>query len=389
MMYYQPTHLRQTREAVQKVHPHTREDWDNPQVTANLEVGKRLLQRLRTTPRTQLKEFTQSLKPMERHLLSGFVIDQDPTTRSLAIACMLLAPHIAQARHLWRAVTLYFGHETSRQACHLLKTLPTAGGKLTAAQQTFVQHFERGIEDALYTGWQRATAEKLTIDRLQDALDFQPRDALTDHLEDYFLTRAPREVWEAQPDEYLHTLYCKTNEETQFKTFLNAYARYTRHHHASASQNIQRLILELATQPTLRQRLKTDAPEVWQWCQVLLRQHEISLFFRYPADPERSRFWQDYVPRMRELHINDQERRLFMDFGAFGVVEFGDVGNAAYVYEAQDFQKLVARERSSTHQVVPNSRFKMKAKAIRSLDHRGGWQSIFHQYLHYWLTNLE
>ncbi|WP_028322551.1 hypothetical protein [Desulfatiglans anilini] len=97
---------------------------------------------------------------------------------------------------------------------------------------------------------------------------------------------------------------------------------------------------------------------------------------------DRAEFWKKFlnagfVERVREI-LN---REGFMiDFGSFGVIEFKNIGNAAYVYPRDIFVKYWNRSDSLTKAIM----FKQKSKTIKHRDllfwdgriiHKRGWQA--------------
>ena len=97
------------------------------------------------------------------------------------------------------------------------------------------------------------------------------------------------------------------------------------------------------------------------------------------GNDERSDFWKSYVEQ--EYIINAESilsnQGFMLDFGKFGVVEFKEIGNAAYVYPKAVFHEYWANAKRKYH----TSGFKDKEKTIKfsSWDgrvlHFEGWQS--------------
>jgi hypothetical protein len=90
----------------------------------------------------------------------------------------------------------------------------------------------------------------------------------------------------------------------------------------------------------LRQALRTNWPEVWGWLQQFILQ---AFFGQEPSgyNQERYAFWKKYASCIHDMHINRQAGRIFMNFGLVGVVEFLEVGNATYIYDTHQYQKMV------------------------------------------------
>jgi hypothetical protein len=105
---------------------------------------------------------------------------------------------------------------------------------------------------------------------------------------------------------------------------------------------------------------------------------EIESFF----EGERADFWREYVGLSM---VKDVQKILggegfMLDFGRFGVVEFKNVGNAAYVYSGDVFRKFWNR---ASFMDGPTSQFKDLIKTLRTSSlpgwdgrilHHHGWQ---------------
>lgn len=106
---------------------------------------------------------------------------------------------------------------------------------------------------------------------------------------------------------------------------------------------------------------------------------EVDSFF----EGERANFWRNYV---NEAKIKDVRQILagegfMLDFEYFGVVEFKNVGNAAYIYPSDMFRKYW---RGANYWTNDPSHFKDKSSTINSIKypawdgrilHFSGWQS--------------
>jgi len=106
----------------------------------------------------------------------------------------------------------------------------------------------------------------------------------------------------------------------------------------------------------------------------------IEAFF---GNDERSDFWKSYVEKGS---ISDAETILsnegfMLNFGKFGVVEFKEIGNAAYIYPSDVFREYW---RSSERRYHPSS-FKDMSRTIKTVNwdgrivHPQGWQQRAHQ----------
>lgn len=91
------------------------------------------------------------------------------------------------------------------------------------------------------------------------------------------------------------------------------------------------------------------------------------------GEDERYVFWYGYIKNLdaKLLHVN--ERQLFIDFGKFVVIEFRNIGNAAYVYRNNDFDKYF-RRLINRGTVYSDGNFKYRAVALERIIHSGNWQ---------------
>ena len=97
---------------------------------------------------------------------------------------------------------------------------------------------------------------------------------------------------------------------------------------------------------------------------------------------ERADFWKKYVPRnaVKRLNMILNGEGFLIDFGVIGVVEFKNIGNAAYIYPRNTFAGYWRRSEYSDR----SDDFKNREKTIRDksfpgwdgrIIHREGWQS--------------
>jgi len=71
----------------------------------------------------------------------------------------------------------------------------------------------------------------------------------------------------------------------------------------------------------------------------------IQQFFDRIRDPHgRFKFWKEFIDEIEEAEVVLADAAMLMDFGKFGVVEFSEKGNAAYVYRRITFQRFKMME---------------------------------------------
>jgi len=89
---------------------------------------------------------------------------------------------------------------------------------------------------------------------------------------------------------------------------------------------------------------------------------------------ERSLFWREFSNYIKDLVYNEENRILFMTFNKFTVIEFVDIGNAAYIYTNDIYSKYF-KKYSNTKDSIYNSILKDKEKSITKVNHKGSWQN--------------
>jgi hypothetical protein len=101
-------------------------------------------------------------------------------------------------------------------------------------------------------------------------------------------------------------------------------------------------------------------------------------FFGSAQDPaERFKFWEGYSGALIDLAFPRNRERVFMEFRGVVVVEFRDIGNAGYIYDASYasvMKKLVASD-------CAHAKCKDKNAARHRILHQSSWQANARRYL--------
>jgi hypothetical protein len=91
--------------------------------------------------------------------------------------------------------------------------------------------------------------------------------------------------------------------------------------------------------PFWRQVPEPVRDEFRRWTQ----EQTLAEFFTRVGDTGgRFQFWRQYSSRWVEVYAALDDRVMVIDFGSVGVVEFAQVGNAAYVYDGGDFHRILS-----------------------------------------------
>lgn len=124
-----------------------------------------------------------------------------------------------------------------------------------------------------------------------------------------------------------------------------------------------------------------DVPEsVVQKVRAYLIENDLRSFFMEHSDNERFQYWQKFSRNIDNTKKVNDPPIIAMFFNDFVAVEFGYVGNAAYFYEKESFNKYLLHE---MREGMRESYLKDKHAHyyINSLSHSGYWQSRFDQYM--------
>lgn len=95
----------------------------------------------------------------------------------------------------------------------------------------------------------------------------------------------------------------------------------------------------------------------------------MDIFF---SDNRRLVYWKKWLERVEDVWHVSSRQQLFLDFGSFGVIEFGETGNAAYFYEADVFRgelKSYANRNNSR-----SNTFLKHQDAMTKISHGGDWE---------------
>jgi hypothetical protein len=98
----------------------------------------------------------------------------------------------------------------------------------------------------------------------------------------------------------------------------------------------------------------------------------IKIFEIETDDPRRLKFWQKYIDYIKEIKfIPNVGQTIIMKFHTLDIVEFGEVGNACYIYENNYFNLEEINDKSGYKTV---NIFKDKYDAKNVITHQGNWE---------------
>ena len=101
--------------------------------------------------------------------------------------------------------------------------------------------------------------------------------------------------------------------------------------------------------------------------------HTLDIFFE---DQDRLIFWKKYIDSISDVYHVKKFQQLFMDFGYFVAIEFGQVGNAVYFYPKKYFKQNFSKY-TNEFSAVRNEYLKNRAYGFK-INHIGAWQYRTH-----------
>lgn len=103
------------------------------------------------------------------------------------------------------------------------------------------------------------------------------------------------------------------------------------------------------------------------------------------ADPERLVFWERFVEQFTALKMQNSPPVLCMCLKEFAIIEFGERGNAAYVYSMETYKLYFEKFFTGTYTIRNTSDLKDRDLATEILHHHSGWQFRASSWLNTWL----
>lgn len=311
-------------------------------------------------------------------------LDRDETIRSKAAAVVSHRPRSALLRHAWLSLLRYCPHRTLEGLVRsLLENLGEdvfiARCRGTKGAVEWLGH-ESVVEGLFRVFTRQATALKLDAYLFLHGLD--KSQGMYSSAWDFLMSSGDIDHFVREGgDRILLELLAATQQGERLARYCTRYLNIM-----AESGHLYTPILELilrrfgrpADGDTARHEdsfwtsvSDTGRAAFMQW----LMKREISEFF---SDDERSAFWASYVDNssLRRVKRLQHVDGFLLDFGAFGVIEFKEIGNAAYVYAKEAFAAYWDR----AYLMQRHTDFKDKTLTLRTwpndgrIFHHTGWE---------------
>lgn len=382
MFTFEPDQLRETVEKVQNDHPETFADYESPQF-ASTDFGKRLARRLEETPKDQLDDLIADLSPLERSLYCGLLHHDMELIRRRTLYGLTLETELADIRHLWKFFEQNFGTELTSIAAAVLVGIDDGSAELEPPQLDLCRAIVDG-DDPLGSFWQRLEQMDQVADHLESPSLVTAGTSLSIALDRYFFHRGWPTLWQAVPPVLFERKLEGMTTNQVVETIIQGW-RINEHLGFKGDAPWLDLFLEKLGVPrsTLWQMLADKNSEAAGWYKNVRIHRELHSFFERFSDNERLDFWKEFVPELDDVRADERHLRVFLDFGAFGFIEFAEKGNATYVYEAEDFRAL--RKKNFAQRPRLHAALKHRERSIERLTHQGHWQRKFRRKINHYL----
>lgn len=369
-MYFMPTRFARAVKKLAEKHPVRRSELDLADIINNSDLGRILRNKLRITPIPSLGQLLQTLTPFEKELLSPLALDTDQEIRHKVIRCLCIAPKNANPHHLWQSFMHFYDEISTDQLAMLMNSDSDLQMHWKPVQKEIIYGRESNPAVGLRLFWASTLQHRLTMNNALTVIDALRTSRFSVLAANFLLTYGDRSLWDLQGLQTIMQCYAAATQSIQLKTFVQGHKNY-----ASLSMNeiydnpvIMRLAEELRSDKSMFVALETFDEPAWSWYKKLRAWREIEAFFNATNDTDNERFvfWRDFRTHIQDADFNQQHSVLCMDFGNFGVIEFGDIGNAAYIYNPTDYKYF------STFQLPRD--MKDQDRALGRIIHRANWQ---------------
>lgn len=355
MKDFYPRKLRESLLAVREAHPDLGSALDGREDPKGTEAYKAL--RSKVLQADDLHTLLKSITTIERPILNWLLRDQSGQVRRIARQLAAISPTLFPTQRLWEALQI----EPDDQVIAELIALLVPRNDLEPLQRLLIEEYD------YFEFFQTLVNTKTSL-----ATAFKEASVYSGHLRNSVLVTGvvmgELEVWALYEESDLVWEIESLSDEELYTTCENFYEenKYASGHDLVEHEPV-RALLEYISYTILK-----DLPSAEQsWFKRLLILLELREFFSYDGNSERWDFWARYADQAQEIYCQHAERRLFIDFDTLGVIEFGEVGNAAYIYNIEDFRRLRRRAVLTT---MHHADLKDRNRALRII-HSKNWQA--------------
>ncbi len=373
MIFFEPEQLQEAEARVIKSHNFAASTIESSSVNET-RIGQRLIEKLKRQPNA--RKLVQGLSQLERRAFP-WLFQTDSGLIDIMSRCIAFDPTLMSTNAGWNLVVQMDPKFTNV----MLEALrhPYHQNNLTDLQRVVVA-LDLSSEVMAEQFWKTALIKYRFREAYLEAASLKKEDALTQYLDLLFLTHADKNDWQRSKIDDVKEQFKSVEHQKKMRGLVNLKKIFPDKGFSYTKSSLFQLAISVFFENEKTQKyMKRDNPEAYSWYKQALMKNSLSSFFEIYSDNERFQFWSQYLSGMKNLQADEEDGRLFLDFGNFGIIEFAAVGNAAYVYDSEYFQQLAQKNfaRSTKHIELKN-----KQRALHRIHHSKGWTSSARKWLY-------
>lgn len=386
MFTFKPKRLRKTAKQVKEDHPESMADYQSPEFVSS-DLGKQLAARLEATKESELKEFVDGLSSLERSLYCGLIHHDTQLLQRRVLYGLTLDAGLGDVRHLWTYFEKIFGHPLAEMTAQVLIGLPQAAEQLEHPQLELCRAVA-DERDGLGKFWLALQQQRRVEEELSNPSTYSAGSRIGVAARRYFYCKGWHGLWQSVSADTFRQYLTRLTQDKIVDAIIQGW-RIQKQRGSRDGAHWLKTYLELLGVPgsTLWELLRERSPEAANWYRQLRVRRELHRFFERFPDNERFEFWKKFIPYLYDARGDLTHQRLFLDFGTFGLIEFAETGNAAYVYGAKDFREI--RDMNFRRKPTNHSEVKDRNRSITRLTHRGRWQNRFRRKINHYLRQTK
>lgn len=374
MKPFKPRKLAEARRGVVREHPDSVDDFGSDGDFASTKLSDRILKKLRQYDGTNAANVAANLTPVERqHLPRLLGSDLEERVREALLACMQELAQSIPFENAWVLMNEHFRDPVGRFAAINAEIDGDYGLQQELLERYRSESPERVLEQLL----EFTRQNQWSGDELESRLNLVQGSELSEAFETSLLLQGSKEVIRCQSGEYLVKIFERASLSDQMNGLAHIWGEFRDLEVGALVQDepLSELFRHFAEKhESLLDRLERVSSAAADWVRSAIQLLEIDEFFERAEANERYRFWRTYAEDFENIEADLDNERLFIDFGDFGVVEFGGMG-ATYIYDREYFERMLEKARDDRSR--SDVGFKSKIECIERLTHRGSWQEKF------------
>lgn len=379
MKPFKPKRLEFVRKEVVKEHPDSIETLESGENFQRTSLATRILKKIEVYDGSNAEAVAAKLTDTEQRFLPRLLTPSLKEHQLESVrACIEVLELEVPFKRAWEIISHHFFDDLGEFAAEHSEPPPEPTSPY--AKAVLNEYSESTARSALAELLRTAMSNRLSGDALKIEAKIRVGTSLSQAVDASILQSGPRELWLVQDPEYIDSVFEKAPTARKVKGLVHLWREFKSDDRESllSTESLRPVLRQVFERESLISRVFNRSEDAAVWLRGLLRILELDEFFRHADTNERYRFWKNFADDVVNLEADLEKKRLFLDFGGFGVVEFGETGYATYVYNTPYFEKMLEmnERRNPNHRMLQN-----RDKAIERLTHRGSWQHKFRRRL--------